>query len=149
MRVALTCRTLAERELHEAHGLHVMLHQIKYYCAHGLSDAVEYVTFWRVGRLHEHHQRWHLLNRLVNVFWFGKLMAMVATTTDCYDEASALPQLHKMETFLEVIENQRARHLLRHPELDINAVFSDDDMREIYNTWLNDHPRWINTKKLS
>ena len=53
-----------------------------------------------------------------------------------------------METVLEVIKEQRARHLSRHQEFDVNAIFTEDDMREIYNTWLNDHTSWMNGEKL-
>ena len=90
-----------------------------------------------------------LLAQPVNEFWFNKLKPIVATTTGYYDAAGTLPQLHKMETFLEVIENQRARHLLRHPELDINAIFSEHDMNGLHTTWLGDHKSWMNAEKLN
>ena len=149
MRLALTCRALAERELREQKGKWFpYLHAIRYSSADGLTSAVEYVTFWRIDRLHAQQQRWHLLEQLVNVFWFDNLMGIVATTTGYYDAASTLPQLHKMETFLEVIEEQRARHLSRHPELDVNAIFCEYDMQEIYGTWRDDHTSWMNAEKL-
>ena len=83
MRLALTCRTLAERELHEQKGpLFPYLHVIKYRSADGLTHAVEYVTFWRIDRLHAQQQRCHLLEQLVKEFWFDKLMVIMAMTTD-------------------------------------------------------------------
>ena len=65
-----------------------------------------------------------LLEKIVQEFWFGKLAPIVATTRGCYEAAKALPLLEKMEAFLEVIQEQRARHLQRHPEMAADSIFS-------------------------
>ena len=44
-----------------------------------------------------------LLEKLVREFWYNKLANIVATTTGCYETASALPSLEKMEAFLQII----------------------------------------------
>ncbi len=50
--------------------------------------------------------------------------------------ASPLPPLEKLESFLEIIEDQRARHLERNPRIPADAIFSDEDMQEIHKTWM-------------
>ena len=44
---------------------------------------------------------------------------------------ASLPDLEKVEACSEITEDQRARQFRRHPELPVNAIFSEDDMREI------------------
>ena len=85
----------------------------------------------------------------MNEFWINELNPrIVATRHGCYDAAITVPQLQKMETFLDITEDQRARHLGRHPQLDNNSVFSEEDMKDICNTWMNDHTSWMNKEKL-
>ena len=56
---------------------------------------------------------------------------IVATSTGCYEAATAMPRLEKMEAFLEIIQEQRALHLRRHPEMAADSVFSEAHMKEI------------------
>jgi len=89
-----------------------------------------------------------LLEKIAREFWFDKLARIVATTTGCYEAATALPLLEKMEAFLEVIQEQRARHLQRHPQMTADSIFSEADMKEIVAEWMGDYSSWMNTEKL-
>jgi len=84
----------------------------------------------------------------VQEFWFGKLARIVATTTGCYEAATALPLLEKLEAFLEIIQEQRARHLQRHRKMATDSIFSEGDMTEIWQTWQDDYHDWMKKEKL-
>ena len=86
--------------------------------------------------------------KFAHEFWFNKLARIVATSTGCYEAATALPRLEKMEAFLEIIQEQRALHLRRHPEMAADSVFSEAHMKEIHSTWMNDHHSWMKADKL-
>ena len=73
---------------------------------------------------------------------------IVATSTGCYEAATAMPRLEKMEAFLEIIQEQRALHLRRHPEMAADSVLSEAHMKEIHSTWMNDHHSWMKADKL-
>ena len=62
--------------------------------------------------------------------------------------ATSLPAVEKLEAFLEIIQDQRARHLRRNPEMPANAIFSNHDIAEINKDWMNDYTSWMNTEKL-
>ena len=49
----------------------------------------------------------------------------------------------QLEALLEIIDEQRARHLSRHPHLATVAVFDEKGMREIVNTWQHDYRTWM------
>ena len=89
-----------------------------------------------------------LLEKIAHEFWFNKLARIVATSTGCYEAATAMPRLEKMEAFLEIIQEQRALHLRRHPEMAADSVFGEPDMKEIHETWMKDYESWMNAAKL-
>ena len=84
----------------------------------------------------------------MQMFWFDKVARIVATTTGCYQAATALPSLEKMDAFLEVIQTQRALHLQRHPYMAADSIFSKDDMKEINETWINNYNTWMKAQTL-
>ena len=84
-----------------------------------------------------------LLEKIAHEFWFDKLARIVATSTGCYEAATALPRLEKMEAFLEIIQDQRARHLQRHPEMAADSIFSEAGMKEIFEKWMGDYDNWM------
>ena len=84
-----------------------------------------------------------VLEKLSKEYLFGKVGHIVSTSTGCYEAASALPVIEKLETFLEIIQEQRAHHLQRHPEVAADAVFTDADMQEIHKTWMDDYKNWM------
>ena len=85
-----------------------------------------------------------LLDKIQREFWYGKLAGIVATANGCYQTAEPLPALQKLETFLQVTQQQRDRHLQRHQELDKYSVFTEDHMLEIFRTWRDDWRSWMN-----
>ena len=89
-----------------------------------------------------------LLEKIAHEFWFDRLAHIVATSTGCYEAATPLPRLEKMEAFLEIIQEQRTSHLRRHPEMAADSVFSEEDMKEIHKTWMEDHESWMNADRL-
>ena len=46
-------------------------------------------------------------------------------------QPASLPDLEKLEAFLEMIEDRQARHLRHHPEMPVNAVFTKYDVQTI------------------
>lgn len=54
----------------------------------------------------------------------------------CSSEPDFMQQL---ESLLEVIEEQRAKHLHRNPHLCEDTVFTDDHMQQIENNWMYDY----------
>jgi len=60
--------------------------------------------------------------------------------------AASLPSLEKLDAFLEIIEDKRAWHLSRHPEMSPNAIVSDNGMQEINKKWMEEG-NWMNCYK--
>ena len=75
--------------------------------------------------------------------WHSKLMVVVPTATVFYGATSTLPRLHKLESFLDIIEDQRARRLFRHPNLSVQHIFDENAMTDIRDLWMRDHTRWM------
>ena len=84
-----------------------------------------------------------LLEKIAKEYIWGHVANIVATATECYDEAAAPPVLAKLEAFLEIIQEQRARHLGLNPHLAEDAVFSTHDMEEITKRWQEDYRSWM------
>ena len=89
-----------------------------------------------------------LLKRITNDFWYNDLVGVVSTATGDYDAASTLPQLHTLEPFLDIIEDQRAPHLSRHPNLSVHHVFDEEEMKDMWNLWMSNHISWLRSRKL-
>ena len=64
----------------------------------------------------------------------------------CYVAFIAPHITEKLEEFLRVVEEQRGNHLRRTPNARYDDTFNDDDMKEIYNTWITHHALWMNQK---
>ena len=75
-------------------------------------------------------------------------MGVLSTAAGYYDAASTLPRLHKLESFIEIVRDQRARHLCRHQNLSVHRVFDEHDMKEIRNLWMNDHTSLMKEQRL-
>ena len=58
-----------------------------------------------------------LLEKIAHEFIFDKVARIVAATHGCYEAAEPLPLLDKMEAFLQIIQEQRARHLQRRGDM--------------------------------
>ena len=67
----------------------------------------------------------------------------MASSTGCYELATVPCIVQKLEAFLEIVEEQRSRHLRRHPSLTSDAVFSREDMQEMHLAWMEDHENWM------
>ena len=89
-----------------------------------------------------------LLEKIVKEFLFDKVSRIVVTTDGCYEAAASGNNLDKLEVYLQVIEDQRAKHLQRRPDLAPDAVFTKWDMEEIHKTWLEDYRSWMNPKSI-
>jgi hypothetical protein len=89
-----------------------------------------------------------LLEKIANEFLFGKLANIVATATGCYDAAAASNVLKKLEAFLQIMSEQRARYLSRHPDVPADAVFSKNQMEQLHNEWMHDYQSWMNANKI-
>ena len=89
-----------------------------------------------------------VLEQIGTEFLFGKVANIVASSTGCYEVASVPCIVQKLESFLEIIEEQRSRHLGRHPSLLSDAVFTHEDMLEIHRTWMEDHESWMNAETI-
>ena len=85
-----------------------------------------------------------VLEQIGSQFLFGKVASIVASSTGCYELATVPCIVEKLEAFLEIVEEQRSRHLRRHPSLTSDAVFSHEDMQEIHRAWEEDHESWMN-----
>jgi len=90
----------------------------------------------------------NVLEQIWQQYLWDKPSRVLATATSCYDAAASLPDMEKLEAFLEIIEEQRAQHLSRHPEMPANAIFSRHDMQEIYKEWM-DGGNWMSCDKAS
>ena len=89
----------------------------------------------------------NVLEKISQQYLWGKLSRVLATATGCYDVAASLPAVEKLEAFLDIIEDQRARHLQRHENMAADSIFSEADMQEIYGTWMKEGS-WMDWKKL-
>ena len=87
-----------------------------------------------------------VLEQIGSQFLFGKVASIVASSTGCYELATVPCIVEKLEAFLEIVEEQRSRHLRRHPSLTSDAVFSHEDMQEIHRAWMEDHKSWMNSE---
>ena len=85
-----------------------------------------------------------VLEQIGSQFLFGKVASIVASSTGCYELATVPCIVEKLEAFLEIVEEQRSRHLRRHPSLTSDAVFSHEDMQAIHRAWEEDHESWMN-----
>jgi hypothetical protein len=66
-----------------------------------------------------------LLEKISKDFLFGKVANIVATATGCYEVATSPHAVAKLEAFLQIVQEQRALHLRRHPDLAADVVFPD------------------------
>ena len=80
-----------------------------------------------------------LLDNIAKEYLFGKVANIMATATGCYEAAMAPDFIEKLEALLEIIQEQRARHLRRHPHLATDTVFYGDTMNENHNEWMHDY----------
>jgi hypothetical protein len=85
-----------------------------------------------------------LLEKIAKDFLFGKLANIVATETGCYTSATALNVLTKLEAFLRIMSEQRARYLSRHPDVLAEAVFNKNQMETLHSEWMHDYHSWMN-----
>ena len=102
--------------------------------------------FPRITKIFASDENQHLQNVLENIsrqYMWGDVSRVLATTTGCWDMAARLPPLEKLEAFLGIIEDQRARHCKRNPTISAHAIFSDEDMKEIHREWIIDHDSWM------
>ena len=77
-----------------------------------------------------------MLEKIGRDFLFGRVL-----------EAAAAPSItQKLEEFLRVVEEQRAKHLRRTPGLHSDAMFSNSDMKKIHSEWMNDYRSWMNAE---
>ena len=72
-----------------------------------------------------------LLEKIAKEFLYDKVSRMIVTTDGCYEAAASVNNLDKLEVYLQVIQDQRAKHLRRRPDLTLDAVFTKWDMEEI------------------
>ena len=91
-----------------------------------------------------------VLEQIGRQFLFDKVANIVASSTGCYELATGwLPCIvDKMEAFLEIVDNQRSKHLQRHPNLRFDAIFTCDHMKEVNRVWMEDHESWMNRDTL-
>ena len=89
-----------------------------------------------------------LLEKIAKEFLYDKVGRMIVTTDGCYEAAASVNNLDKLEVYLQVIQDQRVKHLQRHPDLAPDAVFTKWDMEEIYKTWLEDYRSWMNPRSI-
>ena len=69
-----------------------------------------------------------MLEKIGRDFLFGRVL-----------EAAAAPSItQKLEEFLRVVEEQRAKNLRRTPGLPSDAIFTKSDMQKIHSEWMND-----------
>jgi hypothetical protein len=89
-----------------------------------------------------------LLEKIAKEFLYDKVSRMIVTPDGCYEAAASVNNLDKLEVYLQVIQDQRAKHLVRRPDLPPDAVFDSWDMEEIYKTWMDDYTSWMNPKNI-
>ena len=49
----------------------------------------------------------------------------------------------ELEAMLQIVADQRERHLRRHPDLPADTVFEDSDMKEVHKEWICDYYSWM------
>ena len=89
-----------------------------------------------------------LLEKIAKEFLYDKVSRMIVTPDGCDEAAASVNNLDKLEVYLQVIQDQRAKHLVRRPDLPPDAVFDSWDMEEIYKTWMDDYTSWMNPKNI-
>ena len=67
----------------------------------------------------------------------------ITTPHGNYEAAQSLPLPGKVQTFLETIQTQQARHLQLHKDMPVDSTFSEADMKELLGHWMNDYKAWI------
>ena len=85
-----------------------------------------------------------LLEEIGKEFLQDKVRNILVSKTGCYDMARPLRIIDRLEAFLKIVEEMRARHLRNHPNLKFDEEFSLKDMQEIHHEWMEDHENWIN-----
>ena len=80
-----------------------------------------------------------VLEKIRRAFLFGRLLTQTSPRT-------SLNITQKLEEFLRVVEEQRAKHLRRTPGLHSDAIFSNSDMKKIHSEWMNDYRSWMNAE---
>ena len=58
------------------------------------------------------------------------------------------PRHGKLEAMLQVVTDQRERHLRRHTDLPADTVFEKDGMEEIHKQWMQDYYSWMSPDKV-
>jgi hypothetical protein len=90
-----------------------------------------------------------VLEKIGEEFLFGKLGHIVATETECFETAVGTSNvLKKLEGFLQTIKDQRTAYLCRNLHLHTDAVFSEKQMQQLHNDWMDDYQNWMNTDKI-
>ena len=89
-----------------------------------------------------------LLEQIAKEFLYNKVGRMIVTNDGCYEAAASVNNLDKLEVYLQVIQDQRAKHLQRRPDLAPDAVFTKWDMEEIHKSWMEDYRSWMNPKSI-
>ena len=89
-----------------------------------------------------------LLEKIAKEFLYDKVSRVIVTPDGCYEAAASVNNLDKLEMYLQVIQDQREKHLRRCPALAPDAVFEKWDMEEIYKTWMEDYTSWMNAKNI-
>ena len=68
-----------------------------------------------------------LVKRISQEFLPNELSTVLSNSTGTYQAGASLAPVEKLEAFLTIVEEQRAQHLERHPDIDTMQVFSDAD----------------------
>ena len=89
-----------------------------------------------------------LLEKIAKEFLYDKVSRVIVTPDGCYEAAASVNNLDKLEMYLQVIQDQREKHLRRCPDLAPDAVFEKWDMEEIYKSWMEDYTSWMNAKNI-
>ena len=86
-----------------------------------------------------------LLARISREHIPDKLLRVMATPTGSYKTAESVAPIEKLEAFLSIVKDQRTQHLARCQDLPDNAVFTQEDMKQIYKNWMKEGS-WMNKK---
>ena len=89
-----------------------------------------------------------MLEKIGREFLFGKVANIIASEDGCYEAAITPHITEKLEYFLKIVEDQRAKHVRRTPGLDADAIFTSHDMEEIQKEWRKDYKSWMNPEKI-
>ena len=92
-----------------------------------------------------------LLGDLARFFLFNKLSDNGAATGDSRLLANSLTPSARLETFLQICEERRNRHLAKKKNrgdmMPQDLIFDAKDMTEIHNDWLEDFETWMHPDK--